>query len=127
MQDDKLARVEWLSYSFGKFTRLLEAMPRCSKMWESPAKHCVHDRISSTTGNAFSSIVIPRTVPDKHDVLLNQHSTFTPVMFVIGAFPKVRFLIPHQNSPDCCRRLVAGFLESNRPLNLGRIVLHHIV
>ena len=51
VQDNNLVCVEWLSYPVRKFTRLLEAKSGCPEIWESPAKHCLHDRKSSATWN----------------------------------------------------------------------------
>ena len=99
-------------------TRLLEPESWCWKIWKSPAKRCLHDRITRTTRNALSSILAAFTVADKHDVLLKQHNTYILIMFLMGTSPKLRFHMLHQGNPDCCRRLAAGFLERNRPHEL---------
>ena len=128
VQDHNLVCVEWLSYLVRKFTRLLESKTWCSKIWESLAKHFfLHDRISSNTLNALSSIWLPFTVSVRHDVLLKHHNTHVLVMCLMGTSPKDRFHMLHQSNPDCRRRLAARFLEPNRPYEPWPLNAHHIV
>ena len=90
VKNHNLACLEWLRYPVRKFTRLLTQSSDVNKS----GTHRLS--IVCTTGNLalpgkLSSIFVPLTGSDIHDVLLKQHNTHILVMLLMGSSPNLTF------------------------------------